>query len=568
MTFLPIVERELRVAARRSATFWLRVIAAVAAVAIAVGLFTIFVSLRALAANQSGGPLFTVLSWMSFLVALSAGLFFTSDALSEEKREGTLGFLFLTDLRGYDVVLGKLIATSCRCVFALLAIFPVLAFTQLLGGVAGGEFWRVILVLLHALFFSLAAGMFVSSVSQHPQKALAAAVTLLFILIGGSAAMDGFMAYIDNHAFQPRLSLVSPFTAFLNCENAGTLFWTALGASHGTAWVLLIAACLFIPRTWQERGARPQLEKSSVRSWWRFGSARRRQLLRSVVMDRHPMTWVACRDRWPALIVWGLVLLTVTTFVGCALGHENGFWGWAGWSMMNFAVSLILYLWVASQATQLFAELRRSGMIELLLATPLKFDRVALGAWLGLARLFAAPILIIVVVQLFAALATSFGGGVRGVAVAIASANEIVPQWLLLGLTAFSAAVISAANFIALSWFGLWVGLTSRNGLLATLKTIVYVQIIPWLVINFASAMIIPLLGFLSGWGSGNLFKWFPLVMLGFSTLLTLAKDLMFWAFAWRRLGRDFRTTATKAVSPIVIRATIPPLVTAAPRQS
>ena len=29
----------------------------------------------------------------------------TADSLSAEKREGTLGLLFLTDLRGYDVVL-------------------------------------------------------------------------------------------------------------------------------------------------------------------------------------------------------------------------------------------------------------------------------------------------------------------------------------------------------------------------------------------------------------------------------------------------------------------------------
>ena len=145
MTFLPIVERELRLAARRQLTFWLRVAAALTAIIIASGLFALLSLVPGGVGTQLGRVLFTVLTWMSLAVSLSAGVFFTSDALSEEKREGTLGFLFLTDLRGYDVVLGKLLATSCRCVFALLAVFPILACTQLLGGVEGVFFWRTLL---------------------------------------------------------------------------------------------------------------------------------------------------------------------------------------------------------------------------------------------------------------------------------------------------------------------------------------------------------------------------------------------------------------------------------------
>src|SRR6267143_384147 len=115
MTFLPIVDRELRVAARKRSTFW-----------------------------------------VSLAAALSAGLFFTSDCLSEEKREGTIGFLFLTDLRGYDVVLGKLLATSLRCFYALLAVFPIIAITLLMGGVTGEQFWKTLLALVNALLVSLA----------------------------------------------------------------------------------------------------------------------------------------------------------------------------------------------------------------------------------------------------------------------------------------------------------------------------------------------------------------------------------------------------------------------------
>src|SRR6266568_367013 len=173
MTVLPVVARELRIAARKRSNFWLRVVAALTGV-IGGGAFMALSTVRGVGAATLGGVLFGALTWLALAAALSAGLFFTSDCLSEEKREGTLGFLFLTDLRGYDVTGGKLLATSLRGFYALLALLPVLGVTLLMGGVAGGQFWRTSLALLNALFCSLSAGLLVSAISRDSQKALAA----------------------------------------------------------------------------------------------------------------------------------------------------------------------------------------------------------------------------------------------------------------------------------------------------------------------------------------------------------------------------------------------------------
>src|SRR5258706_4276625 len=171
MTFLPIVDRELRVAARKRSTFWVRVAAAMVALVIAVGfLLMTEISFFRSGPASLGRGLFAVLTWLSLAAALSAGLFFTSDCLSEEKREGTLGFLFLTDLKGYDIVGGKLLASSLRAFYALLALFPILAITLLMGGVTGGQFWKTALALINALMFSLATGMLVSVFSRYAQK--------------------------------------------------------------------------------------------------------------------------------------------------------------------------------------------------------------------------------------------------------------------------------------------------------------------------------------------------------------------------------------------------------------
>jgi hypothetical protein len=87
---------------------------------------------------------FWFVSVLAFIWCLFEGPRNTADALSEEKREGTLGLLFLTDLKGYDVVLGKLLATSLTSFYGVLAIVPPLSIPLLLGGVTVGSSgaWR------------------------------------------------------------------------------------------------------------------------------------------------------------------------------------------------------------------------------------------------------------------------------------------------------------------------------------------------------------------------------------------------------------------------------------------
>src|SRR6266478_5630838 len=108
MIFLPIVARELRVAARRHGTYVTRFVIAVGA--LVLGSFIFLMEMNA-QTQELGQFLFRGLSVLALLYCLATGRRSTADCLSEEKREGTLGLLFLTDLRGYDIVFGKLAAT-------------------------------------------------------------------------------------------------------------------------------------------------------------------------------------------------------------------------------------------------------------------------------------------------------------------------------------------------------------------------------------------------------------------------------------------------------------------------
>ena len=102
MTFLPVVWREMSVLSRRRITYYSRAITAFVSVLVMVWL--LLVSLTRLPFSELGRSIFLILSSLSFAYALLVGAQATSDCISEEKREGTLGLLFLTDLKAIPVL--------------------------------------------------------------------------------------------------------------------------------------------------------------------------------------------------------------------------------------------------------------------------------------------------------------------------------------------------------------------------------------------------------------------------------------------------------------------------------
>ena len=595
MTFLPIVERELRVAARKRSTFWVRIIAALVALVIGGGflILTLVLSLG-LGPASLGRGLFATLTWLSLAAGLSAGLFFTSDCLSEEKREGTIGLLFLTDLRGFDVILGKLLATSLRGFYALLAVFPILAVTLLMGGVTGVQFWKTALALVNALFLSLVAGLFVSALSRDSQKALAATLLLLVLFGGGGPAGDGIWAAIQDRGFSPILSLSSPVYLFLTADAWGqTPFWTGLLVNQAVAWLLLSLTCLLLPRTWQERAGKPSAAKGGWAHAWKFGGVNRQAALRRRLIDVNPVLWLACRERWQSLSLWVMSLLVAggaAAMFEIFSSDDQSMWGWI-WSSLGGALTLVLYLGIASQAGRFFVEAQRGGLMELLLATPLPAHQIVQGQWRALLRMFGLPLALCLAAQCLGAVlvqqsrwnsmatatppapmtATTTTTGTTfsvtnkmtvvtttpaGGAVTVSVSGFGAPSVFVALGTSIAATVVVAANLAALSWFGMWMGMTSRNSNLATLKTILFVQIIPWFGISFASTLAVPLLllpKLLSGTSTNpsQMMVWYPLISSGLTTLLCLAKDGAFLLWARRKLYSGFRTRAAEPFGPM-----------------
>lgn len=601
MTFLPIVERELRVAARKRSTFWLRTAAALVALVIGAACLSLF-RVGGLGSSGPGTIVFGAIMWLFVCAALSAGLFFTSDCLSEEKREGTLGFLFLTDLHGYDVVAGKLLATCLRGFFPLLAFFPIVALTLLMGGVTGEEFWKTSLALLNALFFSLATGLSISAISRDSQKALAATLFLMLFFIFAGPIADATIAYVKGRGMQPVFSLSSPGYVFRSAGGWGrTFFWHGILVTQSIAWLLFAFACLLIPRTWQQKSGKTAV---ATRTWsyaWRYGDAKWRLKFRNKLLPLNPVLWLASRERWQLMGTWVISLLVFAALALLVLEMPRGSWMMVLTYPVGFFM-LLLYLGASSQSCRFFVEARRSGLIELLLATPLSERKIVLGQWGALLRTFAIPVCIVLALQLvssglshvsmrrvMASAAASAAAASKATAGTNNSTGETIvatnvtvgtnfnpglsgritaQEWLTTIVTAFATLITSTANLVALCWFGMWMGMTSKNANLATLKTFLFVQIVPFMVITFGSSMTIGLLVMPYLWRSGasssiGFAVWYPFLSGLLTALLALAKDIGFFVLSRKNLYSSFREFAVRSVSPPPVA--IPPPIPAPP---
>ncbi len=523
MTLLPIADRELRVSARGKATIRMRVLAAVAAFVVA-GVILLFQGLGGgPSIVQPGMLIYNALKFIGFALACGGGVFLTSDCLSEEKREGTLGLLFLTDLRGYDIVLGKLLATSLRAFYSLLAVFPIMAVSFILGGVDSVDFRHTLLCLCNTLFFSLALGMVVSVVSRDAQKAMTGTLAGMVIILIGLPVIDSKI--LDRADSDPSfLGLLSPTHAILHTSAGASHFWICMWVVHLAGWGCLAAASLLAPRTWQERAV-----GGGAGAKWRipFLGARPSTNRRRGPGDKDAICWIISRDRWAArlsrlamAIILGLFALSLvsiwlrpsstavasaspTTVTSSTVTTTNASGGvtTVSSSTVSFGsiqssgiyslavffsgtLSLLLEFWLAAQVARFYVEGKRSGFLELLLVTPVRPAEIVRGHWLALRRLFLAPATAQFLLML----------GVGALQVwfmlenmASQPANPGAGWWdsrrgmaVQQCLGVLMGGIAWAIGLFTIAWLAIWTGLTSKRLNVAILKVFWYGKILPW----------------------------------------------------------------------------------------
>lgn len=467
MNVLPIVTRELTVAARRKSTYRIRLWSAFAAILVASALLIFF---EMDARIVSGKNVFMILNSYAFGLCLFAGSFLTADCLSEEKREGTLGLLFLTDLKGYDVVLGKMLATSLNAFYALFALFPVLALPLLLGGVTGGEFWRTMLGLLNALFFSLSLGMWISARSRDSDRVLGLTFSGLLFFAGVLPLLEQLRRSIGLPSQWWFALSPSPFFPFYLAGESHYLgapqnFFISIFASQLVAWAFIFRASVALPRSWQDKEER--VAQPGQGGWRALGrwfpsfvvpswKASPRKLL-----EENPVLWLVSGKHKLYLVIWiltaiGLTICAVATFFA---GGKSSFIPFISTSALA-PIAFIIKMIVAVRAPAFFVESRKSGALELLLSTPLTSREIIRGQWLALEKLFLWPMILLAIAM-------------------------VVPAFFLSQVSdAFIALALYAAfkfclSLFAIGWFGMWMGLSLKKPNYAAGLTVLFCVLLP-----------------------------------------------------------------------------------------
>lgn len=547
MTFLPIVIRELRVASRRRSTYWMRAGAAMAIIVLGVFLFVMMQ--RDSPPREMGMALFGVMTGSAVLYALLSGTRSTADCLSEEKREGTLGLLFLTDLKGYDIVFGKLAATSLNVFYGILAVVPILAVPLLMGGVAPAEFGRMALVALDTLFLSLAIGIGVSAISRSARKAVGVTFFLLLVFTvvmpaSGETLVEfgklprplGLLFLLPSPGFTFAMAFDPTYNSTGGMGLMGLSgargFWWSLAVIHGLGWLFLTLACVLAPRSWQDKPAGAQTLRWRER-WlqWTFGSLAERAAFRHRLLDQNAFFWLAARVRLKPAFVWGVLgLLACGWAWGLAKYHHD----WLilpTYVMTAIVLNLVIKIWFASEAGRQLAEDRKNGALELLLSTPLSVRDILRGQMLALRRQFLGPVIVVLVVWgLFmrASLSESMSTEDR---------DTTICFWL-----AVMAMLIP--DLIALYWVGLWQGLTAKNPNRVAGASATRILALPWVIlalICMVMSMAWMVVRQQTDFG--------PTSVIGLWFGLGLATDIGFAVWSRHKLLTEFRLAAERRYS-------------------
>lgn len=392
MTLFPVLERELRTESRHALTYVLRLCGA----GVLCGIFGLF-SLGARDFSDAGKELFQVFHGLLFLIIWLAGPLTTFDALSREKREGTLGLLFLTPLKAPDIVLAKAITQCLRLSCLGLASIPIMCVAFLAGGVSWRDAVTSVLINGSALLWAISAGLVTSSYSKRLGRALLGAygMAFLYLLAFNWLISELLTTYLPNFVFHSYLRFShSPFLLGakitwgylmdLTRPTPPSSLLLAFGAIGliSCCWFLLnlFMAGKTIQRTWQQRQPPPSQvwAQENLCTPVVSPSFFKRWLRRS--LEANPVGWLEQRSWSGRIMKWGWLGLIVL-FYSCALGSDE--WFRQIGDLQAWALILLLASLGISAALSLRRE-RENGLLELMLVSPLKVEKIVSGRVRGL----------------------------------------------------------------------------------------------------------------------------------------------------------------------------------------
>jgi hypothetical protein len=301
-------------------------------------------------------------------------------------------------LNAQGIVLAKALAHGLRAVALCLAVLPVMAIPILMGGVSWQEVFLSVLFNFSAFCWALAAGLLASARCKLWAWAVTGAMgfVVLFLLIFSSIIFVRILALVS--VYMPGTKTALPVSSFVDGALSfaadvgvwrsllpGPKPWQAEFLSTASVGALLSVLILFLAvglagrsvrRRWQERPPSATQEKlervfCTPRFWvkWFRGWMQWK-------LERNPVGWLEQRA-WSSRLVgwsWLAVLISLNSLALTDFSmYSNHF------ERMQSALAAMLAGNLAVSAAGSLRRERESGLLELLLVTPLTPGQIMLG---------------------------------------------------------------------------------------------------------------------------------------------------------------------------------------------
>ena len=408
----PVVRRELREGARRRVNHRLRSWSGV------FGALLLWV----VASDNAGKRPAEIGAWLLVSMhILLLGLIFlvvplmTADCIAREKRDGTLGLLFLTPLSAGGIVAGKVISVALRALTLWLAVLPMLVVPFLEGGINWLDASSATIIEFCAAVLCLAAGLLASSLTENRNTAVILSLVFAVVFLMSFAmlftscfmVMSGFPARAGVPVFDVQWLIMISGVIMSGMDGAGwyrmvlfvgtTRLWYAFCAVSpllvsSIAWLIGRFATRRVERSWQDKAPTVKRQRLVQRYCTPLFQQRfRRKMQRS--LDWNPIAWLQ-QYSWKARVTkWGLCLALIV--IEQAIAFTGNVETFVTGQVVLLAVLGMVYIFVGVNS---FIEEKRSGALELLLVTPVSVNTIIFGRTWGLWKQFGPSLLIVAAV--------------------------------------------------------------------------------------------------------------------------------------------------------------------------
>jgi ABC-type Na+ efflux pump permease subunit len=346
--------------------------------------------------------LFQIVAFVQLLLTIFFATVSAAGAISQEKDRRTFVLLLLTDMRDYEIVVGKMLGALLPITIQLLVTAPVLAMLLLLGGIDPEQVLQAVLVLAASAVAAGSLGALIALWRERTFQALALSVLflVLYICVTQALGVIGPILAIDVDWFRVQ-GWLDPFVTMQTVLGPPAGGWGGLAPAYGFVIVMLgWCALLNGIGIWKLRKWNPSGEPIMQRE----GPQDLMDTDESIEMEKrakahaapgqarkvwhNPVLWREIRTlaygRRPVLVkfAFGLVFALILYFAVSELNRPGGRTAFvAAYGLVPAAV-LSLLLVSAQAATSITSE-RDGGALDVLLVTDISPREFVFGKILG-----------------------------------------------------------------------------------------------------------------------------------------------------------------------------------------